>query len=59
MSVCHNMHVPKEADIVFVEYSVNDDWLPYPPMNNNVRRPFERLIRTLLSYPRCGAVGDV
>lgn len=26
MSVCHNVHVPKDADIIFVEYSINDDW---------------------------------
>ncbi|KAG1658766.1 hypothetical protein FOA52_001308 [Chlamydomonas sp. UWO 241] len=56
MSVCHNIHTPKDADIIFVDYSVNDDWEMFPPMNNGVRRPFERLLRKLLNYPKRPAV---
>ncbi len=53
MSVCHNMHVPAHADIVFVEYTVNDVEDPWgTPMDNPARRPFERLLRKLLNYPR-------
>lgn len=58
MSVCHNVHVPREADIVIVEYSVNDpeDNEPKKRMDNPHRRAFERLLRKLLTYPRCGGV---
>ncbi|KAG1666906.1 hypothetical protein FOA52_005966 [Chlamydomonas sp. UWO 241] len=56
MSVCHNVHLPKDADIIFLDYSVNDDYTAVPPMDNKVRRPFERLLRTLLNYPRQPAV---
>ncbi len=51
-SMCHNVHVPREADIVVVEYSLNDGSPPPPLYDNNVRRPFERLLRKLLSYPQ-------
>ncbi|EFJ42302.1 hypothetical protein VOLCADRAFT_107349 [Volvox carteri f. nagariensis] len=56
MSSCHNVHVPKEADIIFVEYAVNDDEMPMPHMNNQVRRPYEKLLRKLLGYPNRPAV---
>lgn len=53
MSVCHNVHVPKEADIIFVEYTVNDiSTNPFDSMSDPIRRPFERLLRKLLLYPR-------
>lgn len=47
MSTCHNVHVPKEADIIFVEYAVNDEEMPLPHMNNQV---------TQQTF-NCGAVG--
>ncbi|KAG1660750.1 hypothetical protein FOA52_010624 [Chlamydomonas sp. UWO 241] len=56
MSACHNMHVPKDSDIIFVEYSVNDEAHPMPLFNNDMRRAYERLIRKLLSYPNQPAV---
>eukprot|EP00195_Chlamydomonas_chlamydogama_P016102 CAMPEP_0202891718 /NCGR_PEP_ID=MMETSP1392-20130828/1712_1 /ASSEMBLY_ACC=CAM_ASM_000868 /TAXON_ID=225041 /ORGANISM="Chlamydomonas chlamydogama, Strain SAG 11-48b" /LENGTH=508 /DNA_ID=CAMNT_0049575555 /DNA_START=27 /DNA_END=1553 /DNA_ORIENTATION=+ len=56
MSVCHNMHVPKDADIVFVEYTVNDFQAPNPTFTNNIRRGFERLLRKLHLYPKRPAV---
>lgn len=37
MAACVNLHVPRDADIVIIEYSVNDDWEVYPPMDNPVR----------------------
>jgi DNA polymerase alpha subunit B len=37
MAACVNLHVPRDADIVVVEYSVNDDWQVYPPLDNPVR----------------------
>lgn len=37
MAACVNLHVPHDADIVIIEYSVNDDWEVYPPMDNPVR----------------------
>jgi hypothetical protein len=52
MSVCHNMHCPKEADIIFIDYTLNDPLSNSQSMDNPVRRSFERLIRKLLSYPR-------
>ncbi|GIL59876.1 hypothetical protein Vafri_14684 [Volvox africanus] len=56
MSSCHNAHVPREADIIFVEYAVNDEEMPMPHMNNQIRRPYERLLRKLLGYPKRPAV---
>ncbi|GAX77809.1 hypothetical protein CEUSTIGMA_g5252.t1 [Chlamydomonas eustigma] len=56
MSVCHNMHVPKDVDIVLVEYSVNDWHSPAPTFQNNIRRGYERLLRKLLKYPNNPAV---
>lgn len=37
MAACVNLHIPKDADIVIIEYSVNDDWQAYPPLDNPVR----------------------
>lgn len=37
MAACVNLHVPQDADIVIIEYSANDDWQVYPPMDNPVR----------------------
>jgi len=57
MSVCHNVHVPKHADIVLLDYTVNDQDQPIGPvMDNPVRRPFERLLRKLMYYPNKPAV---
>ena len=52
MSVCHNVHVDKGADVIVLEYTLNDPAEAMPMMDNNMRRPFERLIRKLLNYPR-------
>lgn len=52
-TVCHNMHVPKDADMIVLDYSINDDSNVMPIMDNSVRRPFERLLRKLLNYPKC------
>ena len=51
--MCHNVHIPPDADVVILEYSLNDgsDTL-YPVYDNAVRRPFERLLRKLLNYPQ-------
>ncbi|GLI61503.1 hypothetical protein VaNZ11_003832 [Volvox africanus] len=56
MSSCHNVHVPRDADVIFVEYAVNDEEMPMPHMNNQIRRPYERLLRKLLGYPNRPAV---
>ncbi|KAG2488702.1 hypothetical protein HYH03_012702 [Edaphochlamys debaryana] len=56
MSSCHNVHVPQRADVVILEYAINDGQVAYPVMNNEVRRAYERLIRKLLRYPRRPAV---
>ncbi|KAJ9512320.1 hypothetical protein QJQ45_012903 [Haematococcus lacustris] len=56
MSACHNVHVPKSADIIFVEYSVNDQAVALPVFDNAMRRPYERLLRKLLKYPNRPAV---
>lgn len=37
---------------LFPVVQVNDDYEVMPAVNNAVRRPFERLIRTLLNYPK-------
>lgn len=47
------MHVPKDADMIVLDYSINDDSNVMPIMDNSVRRPFERLLRKLLNYPKC------
>ncbi|KAJ9522489.1 hypothetical protein QJQ45_008221 [Haematococcus lacustris] len=57
MSVCYNVHVPQTADIIVVEYALNDEQtLSNVLFDNSVRRPFERLLRHLLSYPNQPAV---
>ncbi|KAG1678961.1 hypothetical protein FOA52_013024 [Chlamydomonas sp. UWO 241] len=64
MSLCYALHVPQEADIIFVDYAYNDDWGAQVPISetnelgsfNSMRRPYERLLRKLLSYPRNPAV---
>eukprot|EP00798_Chlamydomonas_sp_ICE-L_P013622 gene13622-19500_t len=61
MSACHNVHVPASSDIVFVEYSINDPKQPNNvpeviPAMDPLRRPYERLLRKLLKYPRRPAV---
>ena len=37
VSVCHNVHTPKEADIIFVDYTLNDPADSHPIMDNPVR----------------------
>eukprot|EP00879_Flechtneria_rotunda_P022226 GHRR01023451.1.p2 GENE.GHRR01023451.1~~GHRR01023451.1.p2 ORF type:complete len:215 (+),score=51.71 GHRR01023451.1:519-1163(+) len=37
MSACMSLHVPAEADIVLVEYSVNDEYIAQPPLDNPIR----------------------
>lgn len=37
MCACFRRHVPSDADVVFVEYAVNDDEHKAPAFNNNVR----------------------
>eukprot|EP00798_Chlamydomonas_sp_ICE-L_P025706 gene25706-11364_t len=44
------------ADIVILDYSLNDADPPKPPFNNAMRRPFERLLRKLLNYPNKPAI---
>jgi len=56
MSACVNIHVPKETDIVLVEYSVNDPYNAGPLFANEYRRSYERLLRKLLVYPHEPAV---
>lgn len=56
MAVCHSVHVPREADLIFVEYSVNDPARAEPPWGNEPRAALERLVRSLLRYPRSPAV---
>lgn len=50
------MHAPPSSDIIFVEYALNDPANASPPMDNNARRSYERLIRKLLLYPNRPAV---
>ena len=52
VSACHNIHVPVQADVVILDYTMNDLADVGPPFDNTWRRPLERLIRTLLQYPR-------
>jgi hypothetical protein len=54
MSVCVKSHVPLDADVVLVEYAVNDAF--NAPVDSDLRRSFERLIRKLLNFPNRPAV---
>ena len=36
MSLCNNLHIPKNSSIVILEYAVNDEHNPYPLWNNSV-----------------------
>ena len=51
MSVCHNVFVAQEADIYFVDYTLNDPHDAHPIMENPIRRAFERLLRKLIITP--------
>ena len=57
MALCYSWHVPQDADLVFVEYAVNDqpptDGKEYPMPQ---LAALERLIRSLLKLPRRPAV---
>jgi hypothetical protein len=55
MSTCVRVHVPESADIVVIEYAMNDPWDGIG-MEHDYRKAFERLIRKLLQYPRHPAV---
>ena len=56
-SACHDVHVPRDADVVILDFSVNDWHNPSgPPFLNDVRGAFERLLRKLLNYPNRPAV---
>lgn len=37
MCACFRRHVPDDADVVFIEYAVNDDEHKAPAFNNNAR----------------------
>lgn len=37
MCACFRRHVPDDADVVFIEYAVNDEELKQPAFNNNAR----------------------
>lgn len=58
LSVCHNIHVPSNADIIIVDYSVNDlhQSPGFRPFLHEIRRAMERMIRKLLNYPNRPAV---
>ena len=43
-------------DALFSHRSVNDPESPMPAFENDVRRPFERLLRKLLKFPNRPAV---
>lgn len=49
--------VLQDADVVIVEYSLNDEIYESSKLfDNTVRRPFERLLRRLQRYPKRPAV---
>ena len=50
MSMCVTEHVPKESNLVILEYSCNDPPLAVPYMNNPDRSAYERLVRKVLKY---------
>eukprot|EP00884_Botryococcus_braunii_P008547 jgi/Botrbrau1/17694/Bobra.0166s0118.1 len=59
-SQCVSDFVPQDADLVFVEYSVND-WEVLNAnrsrwMDNGIRRGFERLMRKVLQLPHVPAI---
>ena len=56
LSYTHTLRL-QDADIVIVEYSLNDEaTFSSTPFDNAVRRPFERLLRKLLQLPKRPAV---
>jgi DNA polymerase alpha subunit B len=56
MSLCVDLHVPKNADLIFVQYAFNDAAHPTPYLDNPQRRELERLLRKLLRLPNAPAV---
>lgn len=47
MSVCLQNYITSHADIIFIEYSMNDGYRLGPPVNH-MAKSYERLIRKLL-----------
>lgn len=67
MTSCLKWHMPKDVDLVIVEYNVNDGFegthchvlpckIEYGNMNSPQRRAYERLLRKLLMLPHRPAV---
>lgn len=54
MAVCHNMAVPRNADLIILEYALNDGNIQ--DRHHEMRRVQERLVRKLLNYPHKPAV---
>ncbi|KAL4444598.1 hypothetical protein ABPG77_002415 [Micractinium sp. CCAP 211/92] len=51
-ALCTELHMPSDADLVILEFAVND-------VNPDHRRGHERLIRKLLAFPRRPAVVEM
>ncbi|PRW61115.1 hypothetical protein C2E21_0584 [Chlorella sorokiniana] len=56
MSLCVHWHVPEEADLVIVEYNINDG---AGDRTDPVRAAHERLLRKLLSFKNRPAVMEI
>ena len=57
MSLCHAIHLPVSPDVIFVDYAVNDpEAIDGLNLNNQPRKAFERLLRSLLNKPNRPAV---
>ena len=54
MQLCINQHVKKEADLIMIEYAVNEPWqgVPLNTLDKPLRRNYETLIRKALDYPK-------
>ncbi|GFR51942.1 hypothetical protein Agub_g14463 [Astrephomene gubernaculifera] len=55
MAMCLNVHLPRDMDLVFLEYVWNDLYQDRL-INNQVVMNMERLIRRILNFPRRPAV---
>ncbi|KAG2446602.1 hypothetical protein HYH02_008587 [Chlamydomonas schloesseri] len=56
MSSCLQHHLPRDADLVLLDYAVNDPPQPSHAFDDPHRRAFERLLRKALSWPSRPAV---
>ncbi|KAK9861685.1 hypothetical protein WJX84_001496 [Apatococcus fuscideae] len=61
MAQCIERYLPSlsDMDIIFLEFDLQDPYVPLIPLDNPVRRGYEQMLRKLLSQPQAPAVVEI